>query len=361
MSNTIEELLADRSVIVCVGAGGVGKTSTSAALALLAARAGRRVCVVTIDPARRLADSLRIDAADEIGNEPTRLALDAPGELWAVMLDSRTTFRELILANAPSPERAEAIFANHLFTNIADGLSGTHEYMAMEKLHQLHGDDRFDVVIVDTPPTTNAVDFLEAPDRITRFLDHRLYRILVSPTGGLARAVNFAAQAFLRTISRIIGARVVDDVIDFLGEFDGMEEGFRQRASEVHRLLRADGTAFVLVSIPRSDVNAEAARFVSALDEEGIGVDAIIVNRVRPRFASDRAQVERLGAALTGTPLAACAGALRVADALADDDAAQLADLVAAVPEARLVTVPLFDSDVHDLAGLERLASAIEP
>ena len=359
MTAPIDELLASRSVIVCVGTGGVGKTSTSAALALRAARAGRRVCVITIDPARRLADSLRTDASAEIGNEPTRLAHDGPGELWAVMLDSRTTFRELILTHAPSPERADAIFENQLFANIADGLSGTHEYMAMEKLHQLHHDERFDLVIVDTPPVTNAVDFLEAPDRITRFLDHRLYRILVSPSGGLARAVNFAAQAFLRTISRVVGARVVDDVIDFLAQFDGMEQGFRDRAESVHRLLRAADTSFLLVSIPRDDVNAEAAGFVTTLADAGIAVDAVIVNRVHPRFAEPDTDVDALIASLSGTPLAPHALALARAEALADDDDAHIAALVHALPDARITTVPLFDADLHDLDGIERLADAL--
>ncbi len=358
MTTMIDSLLRERSVIVCVGAGGVGKTSTSAALGMLAARAGRRVCVITIDPARRLADSLRTDATTEIGNEPTRLAFDGPGELWAVMLDSRTTFRELILTHAPSPERADAIFDNQLFANIADGLSGTHEYMAMEKLYQLHRDDRFDLVIVDTPPTTNAVDFLEAPDRITGFLDHRLYRVLVAPTGGLARAVNFAAQAFLRTISRIIGARVVDDVIDFLAQFDGMEDGFRDRAASVHELLRDDDTAFVLVSIPRRDVNDEAARFVSDLAEADIDVDAIVVNRVHPRFAPSGV-ASTLATRLAGTPLAPRAEALLRSEALAADDDAHIAALTSVLPDAHLVTVPLFASDVHDRAGLERLATAL--
>ena len=352
----IGELLTGHEVVVCVGSGGVGKTTTSAALALEAARRGRRVCVVTIDPARRLADAMGLDSEEARGSTATRVDGPWPGELWAVMLDTRATFAELITTYAPSPPQARRILENTFFKNIADALSGTHEYMAMEKLFELHNDDRFDLVIVDTPPTTNALEFLDAPNRITRFLDHRLYKMLVTPTGGLARAVNFAAQTFLRSISRVVGATVVDDVIEFFANFEGMEEGFRARAVAVRDLLAAQCTTFILVTVPRRDIAVEAAGFVHDLGAAGIGVDALVVNRVHPTFSPvPEAELRNRLASCAGTPLQPFADALLDAAAIASTEMSHLTTLTEALPGAPIRMVPFLDADVHDLAGLERL------
>lgn len=348
---SIAELLDRRTVVVCVGTGGVGKTTTAAALALAAARRGRRVCVLTIDPARRLSDAMGIAPDAAIGDEPRPIdlgTLDGDGELWAMMLDTTSTFDALIRTYAPSEEQASAILANGFYRNIADSMSGAHEYMAMEKLYELHGDDRFDLVVVDTPPTVNAVDFLEAPDRITRFLDHRLYKVLVTPAGGLARVANVAARTFLRTVSRIVGASVVDDAIDFFASFDGMEEGFRDRAESVQRLLRADGTAFVLVATPQSDVVRDAVGFTMLLDDAGIPTDAVVVNRVHPRFARS------VPTGLDSTPLAPFATVLADAVAIADAEDSSIAPLVDR-PDRAVARVPLLAADVHDLLGLAAL------
>lgn len=352
---SIADLLEQRTVVVCVGTGGVGKTTTAAALALEAARRGRRVCVLTIDPARRLSDAMGIDPDAAIGNEPRRIAIDDPGidvgasgELWAVMLDTATTFDALIRTYAPSEEQADVILTNDFYRNIADSMSGAHEYMAMEKLYELHRDDRFDLVVVDTPPTTNAVDFLEAPDRITRFLDHRLYKVLVTPAGGLARVANVAARTFLRTVSRLVGATVVDDAIDFFAAFDGMEEGFRARAETVQGLLRRDDTAFVLVATPQPDVVRDAVSFAAMLDAAGIGTDAVVVNRVHPRFAGS------VPDGPVDAALAPFVAVLADAVAIADAEDRSVADLVDH-PDRAVALVPLLVADVHDLAGLADL------
>ncbi len=353
--SSIAALLDERSVIVCVGAGGVGKTTTAAALAIEAARRGRRVCVVTIDPARRLSDAMGFDSDRAIGNEPQRIALDAPGEVWAVMLDTSTTFDALIRTYALSEEQAQTILANDFYTNIAHSMSGSHEYMAMEKLYELHNDARFDLVIVDTPPTSNAVDFLEAPDRITRFLDHRLYKVLVTPSGGLARVVNFAAQGFLRTVARIVSASVVDDAIAFFAAFDGMEEGFRGRAEAVHDLLIAPDTAFVLVAVPRQDTIDDAARFVKRLNEAEIDVDAVIINRVHPSFGTTPTS------ASTEDPLQPFLTVMAESQSVATEQDAVLATLTDALGAGMVAKVPFLDNDVHDLEGLAALAEWLVP
>jgi anion-transporting ArsA/GET3 family ATPase len=352
---SLATLLEQQTVIVCVGAGGVGKTTTAAALALEAAQRGRRVCVVTIDPARRLSDAMGFDPDRAIGNEPQQIDVAAKGELWAVMLDTSTTFDGLIRSYAPSEEQAQNILTNDFFRNIADSMSGAHEYMAMEKLYELHNDERFDLVVVDTPPTSNAIDFLEAPDRITQFLDHRLYKILVTPTGGLARVVNFAAQGFLRTVARIVSASVVDDAIEFFAAFDGMEEGFRGRAVAVHDLLIADDTSFVLVTVPRNDTVDDAATFIETLADADIAVDAIVVNRVHPSFGSDR--LDDRGDGL----LAPFITVLHDSQAVAAGQDTVLATLTDELPAGAVVKIPFLDTDVHDLDGLASLAQWLTP
>ncbi|CAN5311590.1 hypothetical protein BH20ACT3_BH20ACT3_15560 [soil metagenome] len=231
-SQDLAELIVERNIVICSGSGGVGKTTAAAVLAMEAAQAGRRAVVVTIDPAKRLADALGL-GGEGIGNVPR--AIDGPwsGELWAVMLDTKSTFDDLVTRYSTDPGQAERILANRFYKNISGALSGTQEYMAMEKLYELHADDGFDLVVVDTPPSRNALDFLDAPRRLTRFLDPRLYRVLMTPTRGMMKAVNVAAQAFVRSVSKVVGGEVFNDAVTFFQAFDGMEEGFRQRADVV--------------------------------------------------------------------------------------------------------------------------------
>ena len=280
-TDALVDLVAERTIIVCCGSGGVGKTTTAAVVALEGARLGRKTVVVTIDPAKRLADALGLKG---LTDTPSRIEGDWPGELWATMLDTKSTFDALVVKYAASPEQGERILANRFYRNISGALSGTQEYMAMEKLYELHDETDFDLVVVDTPPTRHALDFLDAPRRLSRFLDHRLFRLLIVPSRGIVKAVNVAAQTFLRTVSRVVGGDVVDDAVAFFQAFEGMEEGFRQRAARVNELLAADGTAFVLVASPRRDTVEEAHFFAERLGEAGIAVRGLVVNRVHPAF-----------------------------------------------------------------------------
>jgi anion-transporting ArsA/GET3 family ATPase len=265
--SALTSLVTERSVIVCCGSGGVGKTTVSATFALAAARAGRRACVVTVDPARRLADSLGVQS---LPNTPTEVEGDWPGHLHALMLDTKGTFDDLIHTYARTPEQAEGILANRLYQNLTGALSGTQEYMAMEKLYELVESGEFDVVVVDTPPTRNALDLLDAPRRLTRFLENRLFRALLLPTRMSLRAVGVATQALLRTISKVAGAEIVQDAVAFFQAFEGMEEGFRTRAGAVRELLADPATAYVLVTSARPDAVAEASFFAEKLAERDI-------------------------------------------------------------------------------------------
>jgi anion-transporting ArsA/GET3 family ATPase len=372
----LSDLVAKSSIIVCCGSGGVGKTTTAAVVALWGARLGRKTVVVTIDPAKRLADALGLKG---LTDTPSRIEGEWPGELWATMLDTKSTFDALVVKYAASPAQGERILANRFYRNISGALSGTQEYMAMEKLYELHDETDFDLVVVDTPPTRHALDFLDAPRRLSRFLDHRLFRLLIAPSRGIVKAVNVAAQTFLRTVSRVVGGDVVDDAVAFFQAFEGMEEGFRQRAARVNELLAADGTAFVLVASPRRDTVEEAHFFAERLAEAGISVEGLIVNRVHPAFglAVDGGQgatdgpgsvsaVSAAGAArraetLAGTAVGGYYRNLAEFQTVATREHAHLTGLADAVAPAPVVWVPFLRSDVHDLAGLGQVAGHIFP
>ncbi len=341
----VGDLVGDRAILVCCGPGGVGKTTVAAALAVDGARRGRRTVVVTIDPAKRLADALGLGS---LTDTPRRIEGDWPGELWALMLDPRSTFDGLVARYAPDPGQAETILANRFYRNIAGALSGTQEYMAMEKLFELHNDERFDLVVVDTPPTRNALDFIDAPRRLSRLLDNRLFRLLMLPARTGLRAVNIATTAFVRTIGKVVGSEVVSDAVTFFQAFEGMEDGFRRRAQGVLDLLADPCTAFVLVTSPRRDAARETEFFAEKLGEAGIGVEALIVNRMHPRFAP-------AGVGPGEGPLHRNLADL---ERLADGEEAHVAGLSRRVG-APAVCVPELDTDVHDLAGLARVATYV--
>jgi len=365
----IRELTAQRRTIICCGSGGVGKTTTAAVVAMQGARLGRKAMVVTIDPAKRLADALGLAG---LSNVPSRIedglggdggdggnAGDGawPGELWAMMLDTKSTFDALVVKHAATPEQAERILANRFYRNISGALSGTQEYMAMEKLYELHEETDFDLVVVDTPPTRHALDFLDAPRRLSRFLDHRLFRMVVSPSRGIVRAVNVAAQTFLRTVARVVGGDVIDDAIAFFRAFEGMEEGFRLRARRVNELLAAPETAFVLVASPRRDTLDEAHFFARRLAEAGITVDGLVVNRVHPLFGDGLAESARARAeTLAGTDLGSLYANLADFQSIALRERDHLAGLAEAVAPAPVVWVPFLRRDVHDLDGMAEIA-----
>jgi anion-transporting ArsA/GET3 family ATPase len=361
--NDVATLVAERRIIVCCGSGGVGKTTTAAAIAVESARLGRRTCVVTIDPARRLADALGLRS---LTNTPGLVEGSWPGELWALMLDTKGTFDDLVVRYAHDPHQAQGILDNRLYRNLSDALSGTQEYMAMEKLYELHEEGGFDLIVVDTPPTRSALDFLSAPRRLTRFLDNRIFRMLVMPTRAYLRAVSVATQAFLRTVAKVVGAEMVSDTVAFFQAFEGMEQGFRNRADRVLELLSLPSTAFVLVASPRRDAVDEALFFAERLGRSHIAVQGLVVNRLHPRFDAGSAEPSTTRASGDGSIVASASGddgalaalvanrdELRAMSAREEDHFAALAAQVAPAPVAR---VPFLADDVHDLGGLSVIA-----
>jgi len=354
---TIADVVENSRTVVCCGSGGVGKTTLAAVLAMEAARRGRKAVVVTIDPARRLADALGLE---ELSNTPRRIEGDWPGELWALMLDTKSTFDSLVAKYATEEGQAERIMHNRFYRNISGALSGTQEYMAGEKLYELHEEYDFDLVVVDTPPSRNALDFLEAPAALTRFLDNRLYRMLMTPARGMVRAMNMAAQAFMRTVSRVVGAEPVRDALEFFRAFQGMEQGFIDRAHRVQELLDSPDTSFVLVASPRADTVDEARFFAAKLAESGLTVKALVINRVHPRFGGGSAASARARAeTFPGTPLADLYSNLADFLEVASREDEQITVLHEEVPDAELVRVPFLESDVHDLDGMRAVGELV--
>jgi anion-transporting ArsA/GET3 family ATPase len=342
------------AVSVCVGPGGVGKTTTAAALGLRAARAGRRACVVTIDPARRLADAL---GTSGLGNEP---GLVGPpegegwaGELWAVMLDAQGTFDDLVERYALTAEQAQAILANPVYRNISAALSGTQEYMAIEKLYELQETGEFDLVVVDTPPAQHALDFMEAPRHLARLLDNRVFRLLMAPTRAGLRALEFGAQLMMRTISKVAGGQVVADTIQFFTQFEGMEEGFQARAQRAEELLHSEATSFVLVCSPRRDAVDEALYLAGRLSTSGLEARSVVMNRCHPRYEPVRPAA---ATSLAGTSLAPLLTNLEQLRAVASKEEEQVARVAEALPRALVRRVPLLDRDVADLGSLGEVA-----
>jgi anion-transporting ArsA/GET3 family ATPase len=365
------ELVSGKSVIVCCGSGGTGKTTISAAIGLAGAEQGRKACVVTIDPARRLADALGLDDLD---NTPRRIDGDWSGELSAVMLDAKSTFDDLIARYAESHEQAERILQNRLYRNLTSALSGTQEYMAMEKLFELHSEGGFDLVVVDTPPTRHALDFVDAPRRLYKFLENRIFRLVLMPTRAYLKAMTFAANALLRTISRVAGSEIVEDAIAFFRAFEGMEEGFRERARRVEELLGDPGTAFVLVAAPREDSIDEAKFFAQRLAESSIPVSALAVNRLFPSFGPDQPSAGPDQPPAGDVPAAArghgrpsraeedpraygeLIGNLQDFLAVARREERYVEELAEEVAPAPVVRIPFLSEDVHDLVGLHIVA-----
>jgi anion-transporting ArsA/GET3 family ATPase len=350
---SLAALIAERTIIICCGTGGVGKTTAAGAVALAGARLGRRTCVVTIDPAKRLADALGLDS---LTNQPGRIEgdWDPPGELWALMLDTKLTFDDLVARYSGTKEQARVILGNRLYRNIAGALSGTQEYMAMEKLYELHDEGRFDLIVVDTPPTRNALDFLDAPRRLTRFLDNHIFRMLTAPARNYLKVAGVVTQAFLRTVAKVVGADVVRDAMDFFTAFQGMEQGFRDRAQRVLELLSEPSTAFVLVAAPRRDAIDEALYFAERLAESEISVEALVVNRLHPRFGPVPSVLTNADAAQApeAAPLAEMIANLRDLEGIAEREERYLRTLAHKIAPAPLVRVPFLAGDVHDLDGL---------
>ena len=357
-AESLGSVLASARLLVTCGPGGVGKTTTAAALGLAAARAGRRVVVVTIDPARRLADALGVDAA---GSNQPHLVVDAvegKGSFSALMLDAERTFDDLIRERAGAA--AEQLLNNRVYRGIAGSMAGAQEYMAIERLHQLHHSGDFDLVVIDTPPSRHAIDVLKAPDRLVLFLSHPIYRALTMPSRSLARITNAASNAFLWTVKRLAGPKIVEEIIEFFRSLSGMEAGLRTRAAEMSALLRDEQTAFVLVSSPRAEAIDEASFLAEALSEGSYHLGGVVVNMVHPQPPPlSAALAESFADGTLEGPLAEQVGYHAELTALAEAERVEMRALVALAGDAAVRAVPLLDHDVHDLAALHELGALL--
>jgi anion-transporting ArsA/GET3 family ATPase len=359
----IPELLEGKRVCVCAGAGGVGKTTTSAVIALGMAARGARVAVVTIDPARRLANALGLE---ELENEPRLVAperleqegLEIRGELWAMMLDPKRTFDELIDKVAPTAARAEEVKANRVYRELSTAVSGSQEFTAVSKLYELAREGDFDLLVLDTPPSRNALDFFEAPGRLTSFLEGRALKAFLRPTGLGMRVIGFGAAPLLAGLRRITGIDLIADLSTFFALLGDMTENFSARAREVETLLHAPETAFLLVTSAQSEPIDEAIWFRRTLQDGGLPFAGVVVNR----FHHDLAHVaedEDLAAELAdllgprlGAKVCENWGDYHL---LAARDAANLERLENELDSEPLLLVPQLDDDVHDVSGLLRV------
>lgn len=356
--------VATAELIVTCGPGGVGKTTTAAALGVAAARAGRRVVVMTVDPARRLADALGLDvgtATDEPHLVETVPGLDTSsgGELWALMLDASSTFDRLVREQTANEKQAEAILENPVYRAISGSLAGAQEYMAIERLHQLYTSGDWDLVIVDTPPSRHAIDLLEAPDRLIGFLGHPVYRALTVGQRAFAKITNAAASMFLWAVRRLAGPQIVEDTVEFFRSLGNIEPGLRRRAGEVSTLLRADGAAFVVVSSPRSEAVGEAEHLIGALRDGDFPFSGVVVNLVHP-MPIELAPADRQALAdLEDGPLAEQVAWHDEMIGLAGAEREEIAGLADLAEDVVVVELPLLAVDVHDVDGLVGLADLL--
>jgi anion-transporting ArsA/GET3 family ATPase len=360
---SVSDLLAGKRVCVCGGSGGVGKTTTSAAIALGMAAEGAKVAVVTIDPAKRLANALGMQ---ELENEPRRVEPERltggtsafKGELWAMMLDPKRTFDELIERVAADPERAEEIKRNRIYRELSTAVSGSQEFTAVAKLYELERDGEFDLLVLDTPPSRNAVDFLDAPTRLTSFLEGRALKAFIRPTGLGMRVLGRGAAPLLGALRRVTGVDLIGDLTTFFGLMGDMTDDFSERARGVERMLKASTTAFVLVTSAQQAAIDEAIWFRRTLIEGGLPFQGVIVNRVHHDIlgeAEPEDLVSALDAELTGNLAARVAENFFDYHRLAQRDARNVARLRDELGEQPLLLVPHLDDDVHDVEGLRRV------
>ena len=365
----IDALLDDpgTGIIVCCGSGGVGKTTMSAALALRAAERGRKVVVLTIDPARRLAQSMGIEKLDNTPR-PVPLPKSTRGSLDAMMLDMKRTFDEVVEAQA-SPEKAKQILENPFYVAMSSSFAGTQEYMAMEKLGQLHRqaleDGSHDLIVVDTPPSRSALDFLDAPERLSSFLDGRLIRLLVAPARGPARLMTAGLSLVTNALTKVLGGQMLRDVQTFVTALDTLFGSFRQRAEKTFALLQADGTAFLVVAAPEPDALREAAYFVERLTDDEMPLAGLVVNRASPRPHTDLSAEEAITAAdrlHDRDPSSMTAGLLRLhADRvrIVEREEHLQARFAASYPRVATAVAPAMAGDVHDLDGLRAIGELL--
>jgi anion-transporting ArsA/GET3 family ATPase len=385
----IDRIIDDRRtrIIVCCGSGGVGKTTTAAAIGLRAAEYGRQVCVLTVDPARRLAQSMGLTSLDNTPRLVDGIDDAAGGSLHAMMLDMKRTFDEIVEAHA-DPARAAQILANPFYQSLSSSFAGTQEYMAMEKLGQLRRSDEWDLIVVDTPPSRSALDFLDAPERLGRFLDGRLIKVLTAPVKAsrpFGRVINAGLSVMTGALTKLLGGQVLRDAQTFITAFDTMFGGFRERAVATYRLLQAPGTSFLVIAMPEPDALREASYFVERLGEERMPLAGLILNRVHTPASSGAdssgAGSSRLSAARAlaaaetleaasqheaGVPeappgYAATAAALRLHAErmnLGTRERRVAGSFISTHPAVPVIEVPALPEDVHDLTGLRRVGEA---
>lgn len=357
---SVLDLLDGKRVVICAGSGGVGKTTTSAAIAAGMASRGKKVAVLTIDPAKRLADSLGLP---ELGNRERQVdpALfeaagiePGGGELWAMMLDSKATFDGVVAEYAPDEETRDAVLSNRIYQQLSSALAGSQEYMAMEKLYEVWAADRYDLLVLDTPPSRNALDFLEAPNRLMQFIEGRALQVFLAPTGLAAKVAGRGTSMMFSVLKRITGVDLLEDLADFFQAFSGMVGGFKERATKVNELLADSRSTFLVVCGPQTEPIDEAVYFHGKLAEQGLPFGGAIVNKVHfaaPGGAGDA--TGELGELLADGDLAERV-ASNYADyrALAERDRRNIVHLAAETGAEHVLQVPYLDFDVHDLAGL---------
>jgi anion-transporting ArsA/GET3 family ATPase len=374
----IADLLEDKQICICAGSGGVGKTTTSAAIAMGMAARGLKVAVLTIDPAKRLANSLGLP---ELGNEEqmidperfTAQGIEMKGELWAMMLDAKRTFDDLVERHAPDEETRDRILQNRIYKEISNAMAGSQEYMAMEKLYELHQEARYDLLVLDTPPTRHALDFIDAPERMTRFVEGRSLQFFLKPGRLGMRVVGRSGGMLFSVLKRITGIDLLQDLSEFFQSFGDMAQGFSERAQRVKELLGQRGTTFVLVTAPEREAIDEGVFFWRRLKEARLPFGGVVVNKVHRDFvASDGAGAGQEPAAgvqrdeLAVDDLAHLLGdgnalAAKVAEnfgryqALAARDRENMARLTQRLREDCVLFVPYFDEDVHDVQGLAQV------
>jgi anion-transporting ArsA/GET3 family ATPase len=344
----LTSLLEGKRIVICAGSGGVGKTTTAAAVAMGMAERGLRVVVVTIDPARRLANSLGLE---ELGNEPRLVDLaphgiEASGELWAMMLDAKRTFDELIERLAPDERTRDEVLANKIYQQLSSAVAGSQEFTAMAKLYELDQEGGFDLLVLDTPPSRNALDFLDAPNRLTRFFQGRALRLFLRPAGLGGRILGRGTGVVFSVLQRVTGVDLLRDLSVFFRSLGGMVDGFTDRARRVGALLQDPATTFLIVTAPRHDPVEEAIFFHRKLRDAGMPFGGLVVNRFH--VAPHGEVPEELGGALG----ARVEAALEDLSALAARDAANVERLRTELGDPAVV-IPELDDDVHDVEGLE--------
>lgn len=383
---SLEQLLAAKEIVVTCGSGGVGKTTTAATLAAMAAtHLGGKVLVLTVDPARRLANAMGLESFGNVETRVDPIALAAAGieprgELWAAMLDTKQSWDDLIVRHAPDVATRDAILANPMYKNVTGRFVQSHDYIAMERLYELHSSGAYDLIVVDTPPTRNALDFLEAPARMADFFSSRLLRWLLAPYR--SRLVSAASRPFYQIADRILGSAFLQDIAEFFMLFQSMHDGFVERAKAVERVLGDRRTTFIVVSTLEPSPLRESEFFIRSLQAKGLHLGGLVLNKVLPGYLLDP-EVTAAAERLIGAPkeVAARLGAAQGQDArLADEasvarvltevamsfrnfqlvgkrEAEERAELATA-PEV-MVSVPFFEEDIYDIAGLIHMGEQI--